>query len=82
MLRTSVHVLAATLAIIVLASTSALSGPFGERFGPDAKYRGGSNSAPFIGGAQKMQGGPWTVQRKRTFDYKIARKPPPPQPAK
>ena len=78
MLRTSVHALAATLAVIVLASTPALSRPFGERFGPDAKYRGGSNSAPFIGGAQKMQGGPWTVQRKRTFNYKIARKPPPP----
>jgi hypothetical protein len=29
-----------------------------------------------------MQGGPWTVQRKRSFDYKIARKQPPPQPAK
>ena len=78
MLRTSVHVLATTLAIIVLASAPALSGPFG----PDAKYRGGSNSARFIGGAQKMQGGPWTIQRKRTFDYKIAHKLPPPPPAK
>ena len=82
MLRVSSHVLAATLAIFALASTPALSRPFGERFGPDAKYRGGSNSAPYIGGAQKMQGGPWTVQRKRSFDYKIARKPPPPPPEK
>jgi hypothetical protein len=80
MLRTSAHVLAATLAIIALASTPALSGPFGERFGPDAKYRGGSNSDPVIGGGQRVQGGPWTVTRKPTFDYPIARKPPPPPP--
>ena len=80
MLRTSCHVLAATLAIIALASTPALSGPFGERFGPDDKYRGGSNSDPIIGGPQRVQGGPRTVIQKPTFDYQIARKPPPPQP--
>jgi hypothetical protein len=78
MLRTSAHVLAASLAIIALASTPALSAPFSERFGPDAKYRGGSNSD--IGGPRKAQGGPWTIPWKRTFDYQIARKPPPPPP--
>ena len=80
MLRVSSHVLAATLAIFALASTPALSRPFGERFGPDDKYRGGSNSDPIIGGPQRVQGGPWTAIRKPTFDYRIARKPPPPQP--
>jgi hypothetical protein len=80
MFRTSTHVLAATLAIIALAPTPASSGPFGERFGPDAKYSGGSNSDLVIGGPQKVQGGPWTVPWKRTFDYQIARNPPPPPP--
>lgn len=81
MLRVSSRVLAVTLAIFALASP-ALSRPFGERFGPDDKYRGGSNSDPIIGGPQRVQGGPWTVIRKPTFDYRIARKspPPPPQP--
>ncbi len=78
MLHTSAHVLAASLAIIALAPTPALSAPFSERLGPDAKYRGGSNSD--IGGPRKGQGGPWTIRWKRTFDYQIARKPPPPQP--
>jgi len=80
MLRVSSHILTATLAIFALASTPALSAPFGERFGPDDKYRGGSNSDPIIGGPQSVRDGPWTVTRKPIFDYQIARKPPPPQP--
>jgi hypothetical protein len=80
MLRVSSHVLAATLAVFALASTPAWSAPFGERFGPDTRYRGGSSAGQVGGGPQSVQGGPWTVTRKTTFNYQIARKPPPPQP--